>query len=294
MAGLISTGQLGYCLQQRPLRLDGVALNSGVITVTLPIGNTYVPLAETLAALGPRWRWSGEEGILFIDSATLSPVQPASTEVISAVEHHLRTICGAEMDIRVDGRTIEIPWDGFKYVPAEAIVCENKLYVRCEAMSAALDLIYVQDDGFYRKTDSPLCWDYTFTPYMGGESEWLLSATPSFFHPGRGTIGIMSHDRTAPVTVTFSRKMDETTLNSDNIAVIYRTACEDGRVKYKTISDSYRYGYDKTSNTLTITPCSTVDLPSDTDVTIAIKPSIADAEGKHPSGGIKIGFRAVQ
>jgi hypothetical protein len=52
VADLISTGQLGCSLQQRPLRLDGVALNSGVITATLPIGSCPWPRPWRLLARG--------------------------------------------------------------------------------------------------------------------------------------------------------------------------------------------------------------------------------------------------
>lgn len=295
LGNFICNGEYGYSLYQYPLRLDGATLVSGMTWTLLPIGCDYLPWSEAAQVLGLKWQWDEGGSILSIGSADLSPVEPVSTEVPQSGQDRLGNSFGARIVIRVGGQVVEVP-RGWSYVPADAVICQGKLWVRCEAIAAALGLIWVDRDGFYRTTDSPVSWDYTFEPYLANhESDWLLSATPSFFGGVmHAQYGVYMHESTAPIMITFSRKMNVSTMNPANIAVIYKTTSEDGRVHYQEISNLYGYTYDETTNTLTLTPSGSIDSPPGTRVTIAIKPSIADAEGNHPAAGIKTGFRTPE
>ncbi|HHY35654.1 MAG TPA: Ig-like domain-containing protein [Firmicutes bacterium] len=292
LSRVVDNGDYGYSLQLRPLRLDGVLLIPDMTVVTLPTGNQYAPWAEVAGALGLKWQWDAKHNIISIDARTLSPVEPASGEPDRPMlSWNVRGDSFAiEIGFSVAGQMVEIPRDPWKYVPPDAIVCEGKVFVRFEAIATVLDLIPVAADGFYRKANSAVCWDYTFIPYTGGESEWLASASPSYLGVGRGMIGTVGHERTTPITLTFSRKMDATTLTPENIPVVYKKVFANGRVEYGVISGYYVYTFDEATNTLTISPVSPIELPAGTDVIVAIKPSIADAEGRHPSEGMKIGF----
>lgn len=62
----------------------------------------------------------------------------------------------------MDGERVEPP-PAPAYLAVDAILYGGKMYVRCEAIAAALDLVYVKGDGSYSKTDSAVIWDSTST-----------------------------------------------------------------------------------------------------------------------------------
>lgn len=218
------------------------------------------------------------------------PLKAVETEVQPTFQTLPGNSIGAWIAILVNGERVK-PAPAPAYLAVDAILYGGKMYVRCEAIATALDLVYVKRDGFYSKTDSAVIWDSIFEPYLGNNNGWVASATPSFFGGvPHGGYGAVTRSATEPIPITFARKMDPATVIS-SVAVFYRTTTEDGRVHYQVISDLYYpYAYNGNTNTLTLTPHEGIDLPKGVMVIVAIKPGVADAQANHPANGFKTGF----
>ncbi len=284
---VMTFGGISSGLSGRQFRLDGEAVLPSVPQISIRVSmqelEYYAPWMDIATALGLKWSRSVEDGGLVIESGLLSPLEAVTPAPSLSVQDYAGPFARVPLlNVKVSDR----PAASYQ---VKAGVYDGKMYVRLDDIAKALDLVYAPLDGFYTRSDTPPCWEYGFDREL--DQEWVLSMNPRWFtggpHGGYLTTG---YDATAPITIKFARAMDATTLNSKNVVVYVTTPSDDRFYEYEVISEHYTYAYDREKRVLMITPSRKLGLPDGTRVTVAMKPSIADADGRHPANGMRVSF----